>query len=240
MNVNGYNFPKELTLKILFSLDFESKANSEAVCKLWNQSLHQIEEYQNKKEEYFVHKLFPAITTFPDGLVDIFGKKGIFCLPVYDVDRTLFSVEFEKEVTNFMLRKDSNFCRGEDREGRQYVAIAYNIWASSKEPKAHHNCAIICSEDEYAVKKYPDRPRKNFWEIDSYARIGCFSQIKELIEKGSLEHPLGSFASALTLGSNKKDREPAAALLYEAEIVYDYVALNIRSLLGRRTYTTYA
>jgi len=231
-----------LSSKILPPLDFESKLRCEVVCKLLHRCLYDIEEYQAKKEEYFAHKIYPLIDTFPDNLINIFGKRKIVCMPKFGVDFVGSYPEVREEITNFLLRYDYLFCRGEDSSGRQYVAVSYHLWDSEKErPKPYHNDALICYEEkEYynPTLKNPDDydKRKNFWNAVNI-------DLKQLLEKGVTSGPYGDFGSSYTLGSNKKNLQrisDISALFYEMEILWNCASMNIRHAVFGRKYTTYA
>lgn len=236
-----YAIPKEIIIHFLELLPFQSKYTCEQVCKLWKESVNVLTDYlcekEILKEEYTINQLFPSIMTYSQNIIDIFGKRGIYEMPVNDVYYTYFSVEFEKELVHFMLRNNCNFCRGQDRNGLRYVAILYHLWTGSDVPKLYHNCAIVFCESAFSLRCEPN-DRKIFWEIESFAMISNYKQVKELIEKGSINHPVVWGASSITLGSNKKDCQ--SIFWYEAEIMYDYLAMNFRNLIGRRRYTTFA
>lgn len=244
MNIMFSGMPNELTTIILYSLDFESKSRCEAVCKLWHQCLYDINDYQEKKEEYFAHKIYPLLDTFPDNLINIFGKRKIVCMPKFDVDFVGSYPEVREEITNFLLRHDYLFCRGEDSSGRQYVAVSYHLWDSEKElPKSFHNDALIYYEkEEYSnpALKNSDhyKDRKYFWDA-SKENI----DLLQLLEKGTTSGPYGDFGSPFTLGSNKKNLQRISnisALFYEMEILWDCVCMNIRHTVFGRRYTTYS
>ena len=127
MNVNGpfNNIPIEVLSKILTEVnDMESLNNSETVCKLWNQTINKIENYETKKEEFFVNKLMPEIDTYPPGLIDALGgKKKVYLLPILELTK-----EDDYGYIDWLQPEDVSghaIWRGKDKYQRPFVTFSF-------------------------------------------------------------------------------------------------------------------
>lgn len=221
--------PDILISNILPKLDFESKLRSEGVCKLFLECLQSIKEYHEKKESYFSRKRYPHIGTVPDHIIDILGKRNIVCMPQFNVDEIGPYRKVEKEITNFLLRHDFVFCRGEDASNRQYVAVSYHLWDSQNEhPQPFHNDVLIYYEKSESTNPALKNPhdhdmRKKFWKCNFNV------DLKQLLEDG-VTFPYGDSGSSFTLGSNKQNLRRISiisSLFYEVKIYWDWVCMNI-------------
>lgn len=203
----------------------------------------------NNQELLFMHndqelkELYPFIDIVPDVLIEVFGKHKIVYMPIFNVNFVGDYQEVNHEITNFLLRYDYLYCRGEDSYGRQYIAISYHLWDSNKDvPKSFHNRSLIFFEQEEYYNPTLNDPtlynkRKDFWGVSDK-----HIDVKELLDKGVTSGSYGPYGSTFTLGSNKnnlKNINDTSAFLYEIELVWDYCCINIKNIVFGRRYTIF-